>query len=1548
MSRVTGCCSNANAAGETAGHTLRLKLPQNGLLHYRIRLAVVFLLFIMMGSAANALASQTQWTGDQSPEWSNPDNWTNGVPDENTEAVIRWFNQNNPDPVITGNTTFHKLNIGNFGREVRVELAPGVEVQMNELQVAASGSGRQSALNVGDGVVTVNNGAVISGGIIVGDGTIHFPKDFQMTANGDLSVATGKVKVGRPGSSQAPAKLSVSSNANFNLNQGTLKVFGPAIFENSATFNAGEGQMYFDDDITLRGNASFNPESSTAHITGNSTITVLNNIDGNTIYFYDLFIDQGAEVIQDANVEVLNDLYLPDDESINNPQGFSLNVLGTTNYSTHTISGTITLDGSGLADITVYATGDISETVTTDGNGYYEFTGISDGANVTITPVDQRHEFSPRSIPLGNIQQDADGIDFTAVSLPSAIMGRVINEDDKPVQGVSINGFLEGSYNRTVKTNEAGYFLLHGFAPGNRDIIITPELEGYSFIPEDEEVRVHQNNNPYPDLVEFTAILDVTLYSISGLVTDENNNPLQGVEIRSTGGHEATVFTNNQGYFVFDHVTEGSKAIQLSPFLPGYSFDPDIRQIQRRVTSNIDGQDFSATSITAYTVSGNITEGNNTPLPGVKVVATGDYTRTVYSDANGNYRFDGVKEGSDLVITPVLPGYIFDPESRSVNNLSSDQTGLNFNAETLDDGTISGEITDEYGNPMAAVNVECDEATPASIATNAAGFYQFSGLGTGNNPVEVTVTPELDGYYFEPPSMTFSNRYGDLRHVTGIDFTAILIPPDAFYSRQTGNWNEPNTWSVTGHDGPAASQAPQGDKDVFIGGSNGNDHTVTLTGNISLDEGVTLTVYDTGNGAGTLATGGPSNNYQVNGGGSFVLQTGGTLHIASPEGITQSANEGNIRTAQRSFSSGANYVYNGNTAQQTGNGLPQNVNDLRIDNPDNVTAQQSHAVNGQLQLVNGLFIMPPGSSLLADNVSRTGGDLRMQLTIDGNKGWRMITSPAQTNYADMMDGFVSQGFDGSDYPDKQPNLLWFDETEIGTTNMAWRAPGALTDNTTGGRGYFFYIFDGAGIVDSQGNPTGNNYSDELPITMDVTGLEHATGGSNFNVTYTARSEGDITDTDIVEMNTGWNMVGNPSTASINWHADNGWNKTNIDETVYVWDPSANNGEGEFLVSNGTTGTLDQGLIAPFQAFWVRANAANPELVMNNNAKTLGGAYIGTTASASKSEEVATGQPLPGDASSGGTLPPAKGQTHPAGQAASGNNPTTADSGSHADTPVTTRTTRNPIDLEMRLEADGMETHSFVSFSEKGRMGEDPYDGYRLESMNDNWLKLYTTTDQHDKPLVINHLPAELEGNLRIPMYVEGERNGQKLNGSYHLHWSMPDNWPADWEVVLMDHQEEKAISMGWESSYRFDLYSTKSTVPVNQGREFPMPGQIVASVDKPVTRTSDKPNRFTLVINPNGDFEEPEYSPDTPRLLEPSPNPVRTSTDITFVMPEAGHVDIRIYDLHGRSLQHLVSREYELGRHSITWNPGRLPAGVYIIEMRSGETREAKKVIVQH
>lgn len=94
---------------------------------------------------------------------------------------------------------------------------------------------------------------------------------------------------------------------------------------------------------------------------------------------------------------------------------------------------------------------------------------------------------------------------------------------------------------------------------------------------------------------------------------------------------------------------------------------------------------------------------------------------------------------------------------------------------------------------------------------------------------------------------------------------------------------------------------------------------------------------------------------------TFTLNSGATLQTAHPDGITSDASAGTIYksagagTHTVTFSSGANYVYNGSSAQVTGSGLPASVNNFTVDNANGVTLSDNLEVTSNLYLTNGIL-----------------------------------------------------------------------------------------------------------------------------------------------------------------------------------------------------------------------------------------------------------------------------------------------------------------------------------------------------------------------------------------------------------------------------------------------------------------------------------------------------------------------------------------------------------------------------------------------------------------
>lgn len=81
-------------------------------------------------------------------------------------------------------------------------------------------------------------------------------------------------------------------------------------------------------------------------------------------------------------------------------------------------------------------------------------------------------------------------------------------------------------------------------------------------------------------------------------------------------------------------------------------------------------------------------------------------------------------------------------------------------------------------------------------------------------------------------------------------------------------------------------------------------------------------------------------------------------------------------------------------------------------------------------------------------------------------------------------------------------------------------------------------------------------------------------------------------------------------------------------------------------------------------------------------------------------------------------------------------------------------------------------------------------------------------------------------------------------------------------------------------------------------------------------------------------FEKPKL-PTEFVLYQNYPNPFNSGTTIKWKMPQDGKVTIKIYDILGRHIETVSDKFYEVGEHSIKFNPGDLLAsGVYFYQIK--------------
>jgi hypothetical protein len=103
---------------------------------------------------------------------------------------------------------------------------------------------------------------------------------------------------------------------------------------------------------------------------------------------------------------------------------------------------------------------------------------------------------------------------------------------------------------------------------------------------------------------------------------------------------------------------------------------------------------------------------------------------------------------------------------------------------------------------------------------------------------------------------------------------------------------------------------------------------------------------------------------------------------------------------------------------------------------------------------------------------------------------------------------------------------------------------------------------------------------------------------------------------------------------------------------------------------------------------------------------------------------------------------------------------------------------------------------------------------------------------------------------------------------------------------------------------------------------------------------------------PTGIDDGPYVASTAPAFLQsPRPNPFGSSTEIEFVLGTAGRAEVSVYDVNGRRVATLADGDYPAGTQRLTWegrggDGGRLPSGVYFVELRAGDYKSVRKVLL--
>lgn len=398
---------------------------------------------------------------------------------------------------------------------------------------------------------------------------------------------------------------------------------------------------------------------------------------------------------------------------------------------------------------------------------------------------------------------------------------------------------------------------------------------------------------------------------------------------------------------------------------------------------------------------------------------------------------------------------------------------------------------------------------------------------------------------------------------------------------------------------------------------NFNNVTITGTGTLTLNGNINADGNFSVQSGGKLIT---SCN-PITGNGVFTLQTGAIMEICNTAGITASGATGDVQlTGTRTFSTDANYIYKGTVAQVTGNGLPNPVLNLSIDNANGVTLSQNTGVKRLLTLTEGNLISNgrltilsnatqtamvvqkvDGSNAVIGNatVERhvTGGQAVYPAAYSGVGGYHYF-SPSISNgtvaqVSDDLALVLNPAYDFVvPYSGAFPNFYFYNNTRIQNTTpndvfeKGWYSPANTAQALNQQQGFILNI--------SAGN------------TVDMTGT---------------LNNGDLPNIPLAKgtpVQADWHLLGNPYPAPISWTEVAKLNPTSptdeIDFTVLRRIPTGQY-EGTwayYMASNppdvtmgiGTnTGTsLEGDKIAMGQGFFVKVKKDNTAYKMTNRVR----------------------------------------------------------------------------------------------------------------------------------------------------------------------------------------------------------------------------------------------------------------------------------------------------------------------------------------------------------
>jgi hypothetical protein len=232
-------------------------------------------------------------------------------------------------------------------------------------------------------------------------------------------------------------------------------------------------------------------------------------------------------------------------------------------------------------------------------------------------------------------------------------------------------------------------------------------------------------------------------------------------------------------------------------------------------------------------------------------------------------------------------------------------------------------------------------------------------------------------------------------------------------------------------------------------------------------------------------------------------------------------------------------------------------------------------------------------------------------------------------------------------------------------------------------------------------------------------------------------------------------------------------------------------------------------------------------------------------------------------------------------------------------------------------------------------------GYEQDSSDFPWLGRVHST-RRAAAQQVNHFPIDYpsigvtpNGDLHCVFAVARRDTSAQGRNFYTVAYTKSTNGGASWSnpVLLEDNPTQD-----------FRYPSIAESNPDNNFvnivyQQDPVPGSSAFNDNAPISRAQLLFRRFsTLSSRDNAIARAESY-----RLEQNYPNPFNPTTNITYVLPKAENVSLKVYDVLGREVATLVNEVKPAGAYTVPFNASNLASGVYFYKLQAGSFVQTKK-----